>query len=505
MSYQDMELKEFLAKIVQASGAQQSPVNLALKQLPKKLEAFSISTVGEFWGSLHPDLPPVKRADDAARRGINKAYLATSSTGKSVQQLLKRRVSQLAKAVDCPVSVIERLCNEIKKMPPMYLDSRPAQAEWFLGQQTAPDKVALPALRELQVRKLPAFKYIKPTRQPMILPELSKRIGVAWDQGRRGSCVAQAAGGLIGYLAGGFDPSTQFLYHQCKLIDGISDQEGTYIEVALRVLSDSQLSGIERFWNATDMGVPSSSAWPYVTTFQPGNPAQTPPPQECKQLLYSSVRAFNAESKTGSAAVLRCSKAKQEIVDDIRFLLAHLKVPVIAGFPLYESFNNQNSRRTGKITLPLPGESLVGGHAMLIVGFDDAKKCFVVRNSWGPEWGWDCKYEDELPLAGHAIIPYAYFERADIRSIAAYALQQGAVARFTVPEQMRLYRNVARSRLAKKLPLDAGRLATNSMPTLKPSAKPTPKPSAKSVAKSTITAGSKARVAKSFFDFLKLR
>ena len=28
-----------------------------------------------------------------------------------------------------------------------------------------------------------------------------------------------------------------------------------------------------------------------------------------------------------------------------------------------------------------------GGHAILIVGYDDANQCFIVKNSWGDDWG----------------------------------------------------------------------------------------------------------------------
>jgi C1A family cysteine protease len=28
-----------------------------------------------------------------------------------------------------------------------------------------------------------------------------------------------------------------------------------------------------------------------------------------------------------------------------------------------------------------------GGHAVIIVGYDDAERCFIVKNSWGDEWG----------------------------------------------------------------------------------------------------------------------
>lgn len=51
-------------------------------------------------------------------------------------------------------------------------------------------------------------------------------------------------------------------------------------------------------------------------------------------------------------------------------------------------------------TVPVPGakDELLGGHAVLAVGYDDAKQVFIVRNSWGP------KAQDK----GYFYLPYTY-------------------------------------------------------------------------------------------------
>jgi C1A family cysteine protease len=38
--------------------------------------------------------------------------------------------------------------------------------------------------------------------------------------------------------------------------------------------------------------------------------------------------------------------------------------------------------------MPMPSkdEKVLGGHAVLAVGYDDAQQQFIVRNSWGPYW-----------------------------------------------------------------------------------------------------------------------
>ena len=37
--------------------------------------------------------------------------------------------------------------------------------------------------------------------------------------------------------------------------------------------------------------------------------------------------------------------------------------------------------------MPSPNEQPLGGHAVLCVGYDDSTETFIIRNSWGPNWG----------------------------------------------------------------------------------------------------------------------
>ena len=57
-----------------------------------------------------------------------------------------------------------------------------------------------------------------------------------------------------------------------------------------------------------------------------------------------------------------------------------------------------NSRTTGKIGMPKSNDKIIGGHAVVICGYDDNNRELIARNSWGTYWG------DK----GYFYIPYEY-------------------------------------------------------------------------------------------------
>ena len=70
----------------------------------------------------------------------------------------------------------------------------------------------------------------------------------------------------------------------------------------------------------------------------------------------------------------------------------------VFGFSVYESMETPAVDRSGNVPLPVHGEQLLGGHAVLAVGYDDARRVINFRNSWGTGWG----------DGGYGTIPYAY-------------------------------------------------------------------------------------------------
>lgn len=69
--------------------------------------------------------------------------------------------------------------------------------------------------------------------------------------------------------------------------------------------------------------------------------------------------------------------------------------PVVFALPVYESFEDIGA--DGIMPIPKRGEKLLGGHALLAVGYDRDAQHVIVRNSWGQSWG----------AAGHCYMPYS--------------------------------------------------------------------------------------------------
>ena len=65
---------------------------------------------------------------------------------------------------------------------------------------------------------------------------------------------------------------------------------------------------------------------------------------------------------------------------------------------VFSSFETQEVAQSGMVPYPSETDTELGGHALLCMGYDDEKKCFLVLNSWGDKWGLD----------GYCYIPYGY-------------------------------------------------------------------------------------------------
>ena len=182
-----------------------------------------------------------------------------------------------------------------------------------------------------------------------------------YDQGEIGSCTANAIGGAIEFdrmkqNLKPFMPSRLFIYYNERVM------ENTVNEDAGAMIRD----GIK---SVAKQGVCSEKLWPYDPEPFPPNPYLTkkPTPPCYKEALKHAAVQYQRVSRN---------------LSQMKGCLA-AGYPFVIGFTVYESFESDAVARTGKMPMPSPRESVVGGHAVLAVGYDDRQSCFRMRNSWG--------------------------------------------------------------------------------------------------------------------------
>ena len=74
--------------------------------------------------------------------------------------------------------------------------------------------------------------------------------------------------------------------------------------------------------------------------------------------------------------------------------------PFVFGFTVYNGFESDAVAKSGVLNMPGPDERMVGGHAVMAVGYDNTQRRFIVRNSWDTDWG----------MKGYFTMPYDYLD-----------------------------------------------------------------------------------------------
>ncbi|HVZ71646.1 MAG TPA: C1 family peptidase [Polyangia bacterium] len=186
----------------------------------------------------------------------------------------------------------------------------------------------------------------------------------AYDQGQLGSCTANAIAGALQYdqkvqKEPRDMPSRLFIYYNERKIEGtIQSDAGAMIRDGVK--------------SVAKVGACSEKIWPYSddTSDHPAPFQKTP-----TAAAYADATKHQVTSYQRVPHSLPAMKA----------CLAE-KFPFVFGFTVYESFEDQAWWPTGKMPMPAHGEGVLGGHAVLCVGYDDSIQSFIVRNSWGASW-----------------------------------------------------------------------------------------------------------------------
>ena len=214
--------------------------------------------------------------------------------------------------------------------------------------------------------------------------DLRSKMPEVWDQGALGSCVAEAVAGDLQYLQivqnkESFTPSKLFIYYNAREVIGTANEDsGAMIRDGIKVVNDY----------GACREIPT---WPYDISKFKDKPSELAYNEglEHQALLYQRVEQNDVEIES-------------RLFEGF---------PVVVGISVYQSF--MAAEKSGEVPMPGLTESLLGGHAILIVGYLrnnlsliwkpwnwfsgrtlDGK--FICRNSWGSDWG-KC-------LAGHTKI-----------------------------------------------------------------------------------------------------
>jgi C1A family cysteine protease len=213
--------------------------------------------------------------------------------------------------------------------------------------------------------------------------DLRKHCPPVYNQGRIGSCTANAIAAAIEFdrkkqKLADFIPSRLFIYYNERSMErSVPLDNGAQIRDGIKSVG-KQGACPEKEWPYDDTPAdPNTNVWP----------AGARPAQKPTKSCFTDAKKFRALSYQRVDRTF--TQMKGCLADGY---------PFIFGFTVYDSFESTEVARTGLLEIPRPGEGVIGGHAVLAVGYDDKTQRFMVRNSWGTRWG----------KRGYFTMPYSY-------------------------------------------------------------------------------------------------
>jgi C1A family cysteine protease len=198
-----------------------------------------------------------------------------------------------------------------------------------------------------------------------------------WQQGNTNSCTGQSmAAQIYGFQKKSgvptiVTPSALFIYYNTR---DIEDTENVDSGATLR----NTLKAVSRW------GYTGNNCWPFDVT-----KINTKPVKPCYE--EADPRKISQYQRVDQRE------------DQIKAYLA-IEGTISFGFAVYPNFESDSVRKSGILTMPSPNDAPYGGHAVLLVGYDDSTRMYLVRNSWGADWG----------LSGYFWMPYDYVHHRDL-------------------------------------------------------------------------------------------
>ena len=191
-----------------------------------------------------------------------------------------------------------------------------------------------------------------------------------YNQGQLGSCTGNGIAGAIEFdqmklKKKAFVPSRLFIYYNERVMEGtVGTDSGAQVRDGIK--------------SVATLGAPPETDWPYVISeFTDQPPA-------------SAYAAAKLDLVSTYARV-------SQILPQMQGCLAE-GYPFVFGFTVYDSFQSAAVAKTGVVPMPGPKDTVAGGHCVVAVGYNNAKRVFLIRNSWGTSWG----------MKGYCTMPYEY-------------------------------------------------------------------------------------------------
>lgn len=201
--------------------------------------------------------------------------------------------------------------------------------------------------------------------------DLRSKCPVVYNQGQLGSCTANALGAAFQFgrrkqKLDEFIPSRLFLYYNERvMIKTVNSDSGAHIRNGIKSLNVN--------------GICPETEWPYVV-----EKFTEKPPKKCyDDAVKCNIKSYERLNNTNLTQLQSCLSEG---------------FPFVFGFTVYESFETEAVAKSGMLPMPKAKETVLGGHAVMAVGYDDSKQAIIIRNSWGKDWG----------IKGYFYMPYGY-------------------------------------------------------------------------------------------------
>jgi len=209
------------------------------------------------------------------------------------------------------------------------------------------------------------------------------------DQGPNNSCTAHAGTSLVEYfenrISGNYEKkSKMFLYKVTRNLMDFEGDTGAFVRSTMKAL--------------VLFGVPPEKYWPYTN-----DKIKEEPTQFCYAFgqNYQAIQYYRLDKQ---------NTQRDEVLQEIKINIVK-QLPVMFGFTVYNNIS-ASKKNGGLIAFPSKKNKLLGGHAVVVIGYDDKKVieiaedndktigAFKIRNSWGEDWGEE----------GYGWLPYKYLE-----------------------------------------------------------------------------------------------